>query len=214
MRKKRAVTLSLAAILLCMCLIVGGTYALYTDEVRLRNHLQAGNLDLTLVRTDLIYTVLNDKTGYMEEKQVPTDKDFSASTNDNIFGFERGSSLRMVPGSYFRADLTVGRAEESDVAFDCFVELRLLESSDSAFAKQLLVSITDPDGQVLLEEISLAELLGEAVFLGRVALPTDSYSFSVRVEFSERADNNDARAGDVWFDLVVSAVQATEKGSD
>lgn len=211
MRKKRAVTLSLAAILLCMCLIVGGTYALYTDRATIGNHLQAGTLNLTLVRTDLTYTVLNQETGYTEEKRVDADKDFSASTNDNIFGFEQGKPLQMVPGSYFQADLTVGRKEENGVAFDCFVELKLLKDSDPAFAEQLLVSITDSDGQTLLEGSSLADLLGESVLLGRIAAPTDRYSFTVQVEFSERADNNNARGGEVWFDLVVSAVQATEE---
>ena len=148
MRKKRAVTLSLAGILLCICLIVGGTYALYTDRATVRNHLRAGVLNLTLVRTDLTYTVLNAETGYMEEKRVADDKDFSASTGESIFGFASGTSLLMVPGSCFRADLTVGRKEQNDVAFDCFVELRLLKESDPAFAEQLLVSVTDSDGRM------------------------------------------------------------------
>ena len=46
MRRKRALLISCSVILLCVSIIVGMTYALFTDSVSVNTHLQAGNLDI------------------------------------------------------------------------------------------------------------------------------------------------------------------------
>ena len=64
MNKKRILLASCSIIAMCLCAIVGMTYALFTDSVSVKNHLQAGNLDIALVRTDLEYAIL-DNDGYL-----------------------------------------------------------------------------------------------------------------------------------------------------
>ena len=46
--RKRALLVSASVILLCMTIIVGMTWALFTDTATVENHLQAGDLNITL----------------------------------------------------------------------------------------------------------------------------------------------------------------------
>lgn len=209
MKKKRTLSLSLAGILLCVCLIVGGTYALYTDQATVSNHLEAGRLDLTLTRTALAYTVCNAETGYLEKVEVGEDKSFTDATEENIFGFSNGQALLMVPGSYFEATLEIGRAEGASVAFDAYAEIKLLEGIDEAFARQLLVTVIDGDGSLLVDGVTMQDILGGKVSLGRISPATPTHSFTVFVEFANLESNNDAKGQEVLFDLIVYAVQAT-----
>ena len=54
MNKRRAMLVSCAVILLCMAIIGGMTFALFTDRATISNHLQAGDLQITLKRTELV----------------------------------------------------------------------------------------------------------------------------------------------------------------
>ena len=51
--RKRTLLVSSAVIMLCMTIIVGMTWALFTDTQTVHNHLQAGDLKITLKRTEL-----------------------------------------------------------------------------------------------------------------------------------------------------------------
>lgn len=211
MKKQRAAVLSLAGVLLCVCLILGATYALYTDRASVRNHLQSGTLDLTLTRTHLQYTLLDETTGYLRCVTDDAKKVFTDSTAESIFGFAEGEAMQAVPGSYFEATLRIGRAEGAYVAFDSFVEIKLLQPSDAALADQLLVTVTSADGEKLIDGVCLRDLVGEQVYVGRVSPQHEEQILTVRVEFANRASNNEAQGQRVLFDLVVSAVQATEE---
>ena len=57
--RKRVLVVSGAIILLCMMIIAGMTFALFTDSKRMSNHLRAGDLEVTLTRTYLEYSVLD-----------------------------------------------------------------------------------------------------------------------------------------------------------
>ena len=48
--RKRTLLVSCAVILLCMTVIIGMTWALFTDTHTVKNHLKAGDLDITLER--------------------------------------------------------------------------------------------------------------------------------------------------------------------
>ena len=53
--RKRALLVSASVILLCMTIIVGMTWALFTDTQKVNNHLQAGDLSITLKRIPLYH---------------------------------------------------------------------------------------------------------------------------------------------------------------
>lgn len=204
--------------LLTVCLVlllltsvgVGASYALFTDSVEVQNHLQAGTLDVTLNRTSLEYTLLNEE-GYLVTKTEGA-LDLTKATTENVFGLD-ANATKIVPGSYFDAQLAIGN--NGDVAFDYSVEIKLLTNDQelaNELAKQLKVTITNAEGKVVAEYM-LSDLHGEAnceVKAGHMKANETEHNFGVKVEFVNREDNNDAKSQAVAFDLIVSAVQATE----
>ena len=203
MRKKRALLVSCSIIMLCMCIIVGSTYALFTDSATVKNHLKAGNLDVTLTRTNLEYRVL-DEYGMLKTTTVGTTEDFTGATGENVFGID-ATDMKIVPGSYF--DATMELANGGNVAFNYMVTIKLISGSN-ALAEQIDVTITHPDNTKT--EVSLDQLIaGLEITVGTMKNGDTVQTFGVRVDFPDQADNNDAKDLAVVFDLIVTATQAT-----
>ena len=208
--KAKALLYVCIALLLTTSLAVGVSYALFTDSVEVQNHLEAGTLDVTLERTSLEYTFLNEE-GYLVTKTEGA-LDLTEATKENVFGLDT-TTTKIVPGSYFDAKLAIGN--NGNVAFDYSVEIKLLTKDEelaNALAKQLKVTITDAEGKAVAEYM-LSDLHGEAnceVKAGHMKANETKHNFGVKVEFVNHADNNDAKSQEVAFDLIVSAVQATD----
>ena len=202
--RKRVLLVSGAIILLCMTIIAGMTFALFTDSKRVKNHLQAGDLEVTLTRTYLEYSVLNPQ-GKLAVTKVEEDLNFTNSTNQNVFGVD-AKNIRIVPGSYFKADLRVDNI--GNVAFTYDVGIQLVGVAN-ALSEQLQVTITRADGTSVTK--MLTELAnGLTITGGELLVGTGSQTFTVEVRFiDDTAVNNAAQAELVEFDLVVSAVQST-----
>lgn len=204
MKKKRVLLVSCSVILLCICIVAGMSYALFTDSASVSNHLKAGNLDVTLTRTNLEYSVLNNN-GELEVSRVTGAQSFTGSNTNNIFGIS-SEDMVIVPGSYFDAQLQIGNG--GNVAFNYTVQLT--DISNTKLAEQLRVTVTKPDGTT--ETKMLKEFSG-AIFTGVMQKGTTAQTFSVKVEFlddsNENFTNNDAMSGVADFDLVVTATQKT-----
>ena len=235
MRKKRTLVLSCAIILLCTCIIVGGTYALLSESFNAHSHLVAGNLDIKLSRLNLIYPVLTDE-GYLifetiddtkGEGATEDGKDFSGASGENVFG--TGKEVLMVPGSYYQAAMKL--ANNGNVAFDYNVQVSLLDDNlsdaDREFAKQLMVKIYKCEKDLVFdrekpdESKPLMDFVGaeKTDITGTMTTIGEAY-FVVVVEFQNHPnegdpgydaahDNNNAMKGEVKFDLVVTATQRT-----
>ena len=197
-------------LLLITVLAFGVSYALFSDSVEVHNHLQAGNLDVTLKRTSLEYTLLNED-GYLV-KQTEGELDLTNATAENVFGID-ASATQIVPSSYFDAKLAIGN--NGNVAFDYSVEIKLLTEDEAVaneLAKQLKVTITNASGEVVAEYM-LSDLHGEAnceVKAGHMKANETEHNFGVKVEFVNSDANNDAKSQTAAFDLYVKAIQATE----
>lgn len=221
MKKKRVLLISCSVIMLCICIIAGMSYALFTDSVSVGNHLQAGNLNVTLTRTNLKYSVLNDD-GELAVTTVEDDLDLTTSNATNVFGID-STDIRIVPGSYFDADLEIKNA--GNTAFNYSISIKLLGDSTD-LAEQLKVIVTHPNGTTT--EKMLSELAGGlSIDTGKMKVGDTAQSFSVRVEFvddvdynedltddDERMNNNAAQNDSAVFDLVVTAVQATTQSGN
>ena len=223
MNKRRLLLVSCSIILLCMLSIVGMTFALFTSSVGVRNHLVAGSLDVTLHRTSLTYTVLDSATGKLVPITDPDPVNFSDPQPDkNIFGIDT-NDLKVVPGSFFEATLKL--TSDGSCAYDYSVTIVLMGHSDengnmvaaiNDLARQLRVTITSPE--LNTTTMMLSEMLtpdnAYSIDVGSMTPGTLNQVFKVKVEFVDDATqsfvNNDAKGRDVYFDVIVTATQATE----
>lgn len=207
LNKKRFLLVSCAVILLCMSLIVGMTYALFTDSTAVNTHLKAGNLDVLLTRTNLVYTELTTD-GDLKEVTLKDERNFTKPTDKNVFGLDSTSAMpiSIVPGSYFEATMKI--TNQGNVAFDYTVDFTLTEAT-KFLAEQIQITITKTDG-TMIENTRLSEYIASntGISAGHLKAGKDA-TFIVRVDFLDLKDNNSVMNGEVKFDLLVSAVQET-----
>ena len=223
--RKRALLVSNAIILLCLTIIAGMTFALFTDTERVSNHLKAGNLNITLERVKLTSTYLNDR-GFLETEIDEEPKDFTDNKNENVFGID-GEVI--VPMSTYSADMKL--TNKSNVAFSYWIEIVYLggdkdDATDFELAEQLTVSVTTKDGTFTDSDILKTGVgIGDAQNPVGVLAVGENAEFTVSVLFENLEDkietdpdtgetkvisNNLAQNDDVYFDLIVHAVQYTE----
>lgn len=217
---KRVLLVSASMVLLCLCIMVGATYALFTDSATIHNHLTAGELNIKLERTALEYTVLDSEGRNVVITKTGSD-DFSDTTLEeaNIFGLL--DDRLIAPGNYAKATLVV--SNEGTVAFDYVVYVNL-ESQLNDLADQLQVMVFDENDQQVGETMFLKDIgmatnndLGYPVFSGESIGASDSDTFTIQITFYDDTNsdydrenpNNDAENLQVMFDLIIDAVQNT-----
>lgn len=208
-KRKRSLIMSVLTLLLCVALFAAGTYALFSDEVVLENHLQAGTLDITLTRTHLLSNSLNENTGLLDLKENPDDVDFSGENKRNVFDIIKGKTL-IVPGCWYSAEMQI--SNNSDVAFGYWLEIVFDDKDNLALADQLEVTVVTKNGET---QGFLSKLSTEIGLIGSETKPisvlekTKSEFFTLKVEFKDLKDNNLAKSQSLSFDVVVHAVQIT-----
>ena len=116
--RMRSLLISGAVVLLALSIVVGMTWALFTDTETLNHHLKAGDLDITLTRTRLTTRYLDNADGYLKDYSDGSPKDFT-NTTANVFDIANGAIV--VPGSTYVAEMEI--TNESDVAFMYWVEV-------------------------------------------------------------------------------------------
>lgn len=214
-KKKRSVLLSVLTLLLCLALVASGTYALFSDQVTLRNHLEAGTMDITLIRTNLKATMLNPASGFIVEMENPKDIDFSNPADpddpnaENINVFDITKDTLIIPTCKYSAEMQI--SNNTDVSFGYWLEIVFDDKIDLTLAEQLVITVTTEDeNKSISKSLSASKgLIGaEADPIG-VLDKTGSALFTITVEFLDLDDsvNNAAKGKHVDFDLVVHAVQ-------
>lgn len=215
-RRKRVLIVSGAVILLCMIIIVGMSVALFTDYKSVRNHLQAGNLEIGLKRTYLEYSVLNNE-GKLAVTKDTKEVVFTGSVDKNVFGMD-ATNIHIVPGSYFLAEMELSNA--GNVAFTYNLSIKTV-SAPNDLTNQLQVTITDHSGKTTTKRLS--EMInGLAINAGEMTIKDKAQRFTVKISFIDDIDynktlatgetpmdNDRAQTQSAIFDLVVTAVQAT-----
>ena len=207
--KKRSVLLSALTLMLCLALVASGTYALFSDQVTLKNHLQAGTLDITLIRTNLTTLSLDDTTGFLVETENAEDVDFSAPTTRNVFDIT--DETLIVPGCVYNAEMQI--QNNSDVAFGYWLEIVFDDTVDLTLAEQLKVTVATVDTEKSISGMLNENkgLIGEEADPIGILAKTGSALFTVTVEFSDldHSVNNNAKLTSFEFDIIVHAVQIT-----
>ena len=213
--KRRSLVMSVLMMVLSLALVASGTYALFSDQVKMTHHLQAGELDITLVRTNLTTKALDPVTGYMKSssKDDVPEKDFSNPNGENVFGIT--DKTLIVPLSSYAATMKI--TNNSDVAFGYWLEIVFDDTVDLTLAEQLKITVTTVD-----ESKSISKMLNtSAGLIGAEADPVGvlakggSALFTVTVEFCDldHSVNNNAKGTNFDFDIIVHAVQVTDAPS-
>ena len=208
----RALLVSSSVILLCTAIVIGITFALFTDSVNVNNHLKAGDMNITLTRTKLVTYSLDGQTGYLRETEDSTRIDFSDPTDRNVFDIEDGA--RIVPCSYYEATMEVANSKAtSDTAFAYWIEIKL----DTTQLTEEQLGTLKLDEQMKITVVSNAGTIERTLDQGLIIGSKDdpigiletntSDTFDVKVEFLDLPDNNAAKSQNLKFDLVVYAVQ-------
>ena len=218
-RRKRALLLAGTTIILCLALIVGGTYALFTDEERVGVHLQAGDLDVDFYRTDVLGCYVDPDTGLIKEIHGG-EIDFSEPEGDDLSLFDGiladGESLLIAPTCHFTAKMKI--VNNGNVAFNYVVGFEDIANENAALAEQLKVTLTI-GGTPIFENVSLKDVL-EQQYANNVAIQTcdgfDSEEIVVTVVFVDAGEDNNAAQSEgaelaiSEFDIYVVATQVTE----
>lgn len=199
-KASRKLLLALFAIAVALALVVGGTYALFSAQVNVENHLFAGNLSAKLVRENL-ETVSLAENGRLTKTTDSAEKDFTKATSENLFGLTDGTKI--APGCKFTASMVL--TNDGSVAFSYWIEVKL-KSESNKLAEQLKVTVKageTENGQALSTSLTVGsdeEGLG-VVEVGQTA------KFSVTVEFTNVDGNNEAMSQEAEFDFIVHAIQ-------
>jgi hypothetical protein len=206
-----------------MTIIVGMTCALFTDTVTVENHLKAGDLNITLERTKLETYSIDATTGYLVSTTNDDVVNFSNPTGKNVFDLT--TSSKIVPCSSYTATMRISNntatvtenKQNSDVAYDYWIEIKL--KVDGLTAEQIEALKLDEQLNITVSSEELTEpmsaLLSEGLTIGSSIDPLgtltlgDSDNFTVKMEFVDGANNNDAKTQMLTFDLIVHAVQRT-----
>ncbi len=199
-KASRKLLLAFLTIAVCIALLIGGTYALFSAQIGVENHLVAGNLSATLVRENL-ETVSLAENGHLTRTTNGEDKDFTNAGKNNLFDLEEG--VKIAPGCRFTADMVL--TNNGSVAFSYWIEVKL-KGDSNVLAEQLKVTVKTGETQTekfLKDGLSVGS---EADGIGVVEVGANA-QFSVSVEFLDLDTNNDAQNQTVEFDFVVYALQ-------
>ncbi len=206
-KRRKILLLSMLTLCICTALIVGGTYALFTDKANVSNHLQAGNLTVGLYRTAYTENTLNAE-GFLVRTEVQAQNneidgdDIDLRNPENEWLCEVNNA---VPQSYFEASLDV--QNKGSVAFEYGARIVIEEGADTALAEQIQITITYGDSQRKM--FKLSECSENDVDIG-VLTTSQSGRFDVKAEFiNDDAVNNDAQNQSVKFYVQVYATQKT-----
>lgn len=198
--KTRVLLLSCALVVCILALLIGVTYALFSDKALVKNHLDAGELKITLERTKLTATRLN-ADGLLETKAADTSVvDFTGTTKENLFSL--GSNEKTAPGCSYSAEMRISNV--GDVAFIYWVEI-VLGEADAELASQLTVTVTDGN-KTATQKLSDGLVLGEDGGIA-VVLAGKSANFTITVSFDNLKEDNSAQTQEVEFDVIVHALQ-------
>lgn len=204
MTKKRTLLLSALTALLGVSVAVGASYALFTDQVTVNNHLSAGSLDVGLYRVEYKENVLV-ADGTMAESTPDTTRVDLTQNADKLFVIDD----LFVPTSWYETTIEVSNL--GDVAFDYGV--RILWKDDPANDKDQIIAeqiqITISVGDTQKEQFYLCDCANYDVVLGSMLKGDAATQFTVKAEFVNRDDNNAAMQAEIEFDLQVYATQKT-----
>lgn len=200
--KKKTLLLSILSIVMCLSLVAGGTFALFTSESKVNVAVTSGTVSVTAEVNTLKYkTLTKDWTDFA---------DGETSTNfDNIGGLAtvNGGEVvlnKIVPGDALSFNVDV--VNNSDVKVKYRTVVKNAEDSDKALFNALEISIDDANFNGIAAT-KWAEL--ESSTNGEVVK-----TIAIKIELPETAEGADLMGKTCKFVVSVEAIQANAETTD
>lgn len=224
--KSKAIMISAAVVLLCAAIVIGASFALFSQQTAVETYLSAGRLSANLVRTDLKGQFVDGNGILGAETTVDEDVDLSDTDNTTNAAFAFGSNSSViynVPGvweeAFFRLTNSGNVAFDSTLAFSFVDNAPSADTPESRLADKLVVTVSDNLGSVL-KTGSLTEVVnGGAITLNTRQLAGGSFVFRIKIELPYESDSADDGTGEtimnanLRFTFTVTATQTVEEGA-
>lgn len=200
-KKTRNLLLCMLTLCLCSVLVVGGSYALFSDKAVVHNRLSAGTLDVGLYRISQSSLSLG-ADGKLVQTTTPDTTPLNLEDDPKtLFDLQN-----IVPMSWYAADIKV--ENKGSVAFSYEVQLVWTAGTptETVLAEQIKITISGADLQTPCE-FWLSDCATNLISLGTLTAGTSDV-FTIKATFVNDDDvNNDAQGISLAFDMRVSATQ-------
>ena len=204
--KKKVLLSSIATIALCICLIAGSTFALFTSQSKTNIAVTAGNVDVVATVENFKYfSVKADPNGSIVDenggKYEYADRTSTGTFANGGTAVQNGSMInleRITPGD--KISFGIEATNNSDVAIQCRYIIECVSGED--LMKGIVVYINGDAYPVLKSYTSAwtALAVGESI--------TDSGNIEIEVELPVTAGNEYEGKKDVAINVLVEAVQS------
>ena len=215
--RTKAIVLAAAVALLSVALLVVASFALFSDSAKTTNRLEAGTLDVGLEKIAET-SLVADEHGIVPAQ--PSTTEYAQPVDLTQEGAAVFSLGNCVPGIWQEVTLRV--TNKGTVAFDYSVALVVTEeyaegSPEANLTEQLRVTVTDAEGNEIVEPFSLAaaELRGDIAH-GSLFEENAAGVFKIKVELPanegvlDDGSNGTIMNAEVDFDITLKAVQKVE----
>lgn len=199
-RKTKTALASAGILVVSAALVVGATWAFFTDNVTVNNHIEVGDLSIGLSRVSYLSKELQSDGTLAETDEDTTVVDLLKDPKE-LFRVENA-----VPGCWYQAKIKISNLGSVSVDYGArFLVGELTDPEDIAFSKQMQLTVTTS------ADASTSFTLDKAadVDIGNLLAGSED-TFTVKAEFLASEDNNAAQKGSLDFDLQVYAAQAID----
>jgi len=204
--KKKVLLTSIATIALCLCLIAGSTFALFTSQSKTNIAVTSGNVDVVASVKDFkLYSVEANSNGTIVDenggKYEYVDRTTEGTFVNGGTAVQNGSMIeldKITPGD--KISFGIQATNNSDVAIQCRYIIQCVEGEE--LMEGLVVYINDVPYQSLKSYTSAwtALAVGESI--------TDNGNVEIVIELPVTAGNEYQGKKDVAINVLVEAVQS------
>ncbi len=196
---KRALIMSVLALIMCVSMLVGSTFAWFTDSVTSAgNKIQAGTLDIQL----LMDADLNGEYEDISDSTAPIFGAGSIAQNNN-------AETLWEPGKTQVAYLAIKNNGSLALKYTVVLDVKDVIKNLHEVMEYAIIADADTDNPVTSWTSGNSVVVGSQPVSGDVSLAVGAtHYFALAIHMDEEA-GNDYQGGEVDFDLTIMATQDT-----
>ena len=214
--KKKIILSSILVIVLCLCVVVGSTFALFTENTKVNIAATAGDLEVEaeILADAAKYKSLNESFELAENLLNDEDRK-THFANGGSASFKDGTLTldKITPGDAVQFDIKVTNNSDVSVQYTARYEAKFKVYTNEATGEYELVdSVVNKYGEIVTAEMLTVTVnygtFGNGTVYAVLGAPGDSATFTVEVEFPNNGYNDNKYQGlSVVIDFHVDIVQ-------